>query len=185
VNQTLNVVVTGDNAVRTAASIGLGEGGEKHFSRSAGLGLFASAHDSQMTVWRAFRNFRNEKALRGGGGQARENSAASGSRVRDSHLQNNSLMAMRSARGAGTKSPAVVQNAIIAPMEVLNWRPDALLPFFDSRAAMISCRCRGSASGCSCLREIDQRVRRPELSGHLPAWLAEPALRAIWHHTTR
>ena len=104
-NQTLNVVVTGDNAVRTAASIGLGEGCEKHFSRSAGLGLFAFAYDSQMTIWRAFRNLRNENMRAGGGGQARENSAASGSRVRDSHLQNNGLIGMRCAASAGTKSP--------------------------------------------------------------------------------
>ena len=115
-NQTLNVVVTGDNAVRTVGSIGLGEGSEKHFSRFADLGLFASAYDSQMTIWRAFRNLRNRNAHWPGGGQERENSAASGSRVRDSHLQNNSLMAMRSTAHAGTKSPAVVQNAIIAPL---------------------------------------------------------------------
>ena len=114
-NQTLNVVVTVDNAVENPGSIGPSGGGEKRFSRVSGLGLFASAYDGQMTVWRAFRNFWNARAPRGAGGQARENSAASGSRVRDSHLQNNGLIGMRSAAGAGTKSPAVVQNAILTP----------------------------------------------------------------------
>jgi hypothetical protein len=116
VNQTLNVVVTGDNAVRTVASIGPGVGREKPFSRSARLGLFASVCDNQVTVWRAFRHLADEIALAGGRGQARENSAASGSRVCDSHLRNNGLMAMRAAARAGTKSRAVVQNAIIAPL---------------------------------------------------------------------
>jgi hypothetical protein len=68
VNQTLNVVVTGDNAVRTAGSIGPGGGSEKHFSRRTALGLFASAYDSQMTIWRAFWVFGNENARPGGGG---------------------------------------------------------------------------------------------------------------------
>jgi hypothetical protein len=116
VNQTLNVVVTGDNAVENAGSIGLRGGGEKHFSRCGGLGLFASAHDSQMTVWRAFRKFSEREAGHGAGGQWRENSVASGSRVRDSHLQNNGLIGMRGAARVGTKSRAVVQNPIIAPM---------------------------------------------------------------------
>ena len=82
----------------------------------SGLGFFASAYDSQMTIYRAFRNLRKRTGSCGGGGQARENSAASGSRVRDSRLQNNGLTAMRYVAGAGTKSPAGVQNAIIAPM---------------------------------------------------------------------
>ena len=114
-NQTLNIVVTGENAARTPSSIGLGEGCEKSFPRFAALGLFASAYDGQVTNWRAFRDFGNAKALRGGGGQPLENSAACGSRVCDSHFQNNGLMAMRSRAAAGTKSRAVVQNAIIAP----------------------------------------------------------------------
>jgi hypothetical protein len=127
VNQTLNVVVTGDNAVRTAGSIGFNEGCEKHFSRATRLGLFASGCDSQVTVWRAFCDLPEQNVFRGGRGQARDNSAASGSRVRDSRLQNNGLMPMRPVARAGTKSRAVVQNAFIAPMVMLNWRPSSIL----------------------------------------------------------